>query len=187
MVLLIDNYDSFTYNLYQYIEELGFNTKVFRNDVLTVEEIKLMKPKKIIISPGPGRPDEAGISKEVIKEFFSATPILGVCLGHQAMVEVFGGIVTIAGRIMHGKTSQVYHNGKGLYKGVENPFTATRYHSLIAKKEKFPKDFEIDAWTKDNEIMGIKHKVYPCFGVQYHPESILTTEGKKILNNFLKS
>ena len=186
MILVIDNYDSFTYNLVQYLGELGANLKVFRNDKITTEEIRKLRPKKILISPGPGRPRDAGISENVIKEFGKSTPILGVCLGHQAIGEVFGGHIVGAKKLMHGKTSQIYHDGKGIFKGIKNPFDATRYHSLLVERKTFPKIMNITAETKDKEIMGLQHKNYPIYGVQFHPESILTVEGKKILKNFLE-
>ena len=186
MILVIDNYDSFTYNLVQYLGELGANLKVYRNDKITTEEIRRMRPKKILISPGPGVPRDAGISENVIKEFGKSTPILGVCLGHQAIGEVFGGRIVGAKSLMHGKTSKIYHDGNGIFKGVKNPFDATRYHSLLVERKTFPKILNITAETKDKEIMGLQHKNYPIYGVQFHPESILTIEGKKILKNFLE-
>ena len=185
MILVIDNYDSFTYNLVQYLGELGANLKVYRNDKITTEEIRRMRPKKILISPGPGVPRDAGISENVIKEFGKSTPILGVCLGHQAIGEVFGGRIVGAKSLMHGKTSKIFHDGKGIFRGVKNPFDATRYHSLLVERKTFPKILNITAETKDKEIMGLQHKNYPIYGVQFHPESILTIEGKKILKNFL--
>ncbi len=186
-ILLIDNYDSFTYNLYQYLEELGYETLVVRNDQITTEEIRaLSRLKKIIISPGPGVPADSGISLQVIQEFHRTFPLLGVCLGHQAIVTVFGGVVRRAEKIMHGKVSQIYHDGRFIYSGIKNPFSATRYHSLIAEQKTLPECFTVNASTRDGEIMGVHLKGFPCFGVQYHPESILTGEGKKILLNFLK-
>jgi len=186
MVLVIDNYDSFTYNLVQYLGELGRKPRVFRNDGITLGQIKRMGPERIIISPGPGTPRDAGISRDVIREFSGKTPILGVCLGHQCIGEVFGGTIVVARRIMHGKTSLIYHNRKNIFKNVKNPFEATRYHSLIIKRDSLPGALEITAWTKKKEIMGVKHKKHSTWGVQFHPESILTPEGKKILGNFLK-
>ncbi len=186
MILVIDNYDSFTYNLVQYLGELGAELRVYRNDKITPEEIKRIAPEKILISPGPGEPKDAGISEDVIRTFGSRTPILGVCLGHQAIGEVFGGRITGAKNLMHGKTSKIYHNGKGLFKGIKSPFDATRYHSLIVERESLPKVLEITAETKDKEIMGLAHRQYPIYGVQFHPESILTAEGKKLLKNFLE-
>ncbi len=186
MILLIDNYDSFTYNLAQYFGELGAVLRVYRNDKITLPQIKKLKPKHIVISPGPGRPDDAGISKRVIKEFASVIPILGVCLGHQCIGEVFGAKIINAKRLMHGKTSLIYHNKKEIFSGIKNPFIATRYHSLIIEKRSLPECLEIIARTKENEIMGIKHKDCMVWGVQFHPESILTSEGKKILKNFMR-
>ena len=185
MILMIDNYDSFTYNLVQYLCELGQRVSVFRNDKITVERIRKLKPKKIVISPGPKRPEDAGISNDVIRELSGKIPILGVCLGHQCIGYVFGGKVSRARKIMHGKVSEIYHKDQNLFKGIENPFTATRYHSLLIQRKPFPNVLEVTAWTKDDEIMGVRHKSHPTFGVQFHPESILTTAGKKILNNFL--
>lgn len=186
MILVIDNYDSFTYNLVQYLGELGADLKVYRNDKITVGRINAMKPEKIVISPGPGEPRNAGVSEEVISIFGKTIPVLGVCLGHQAIGEVFGGRVGLAKNLMHGKTSLVYHDGKEIFKGIKNPFEATRYHSLIVERKGFPKALKITAETKDKEIMGLRHTRYPIYGVQFHPESILTLEGKKILENFLK-
>lgn len=185
MILMIDNYDSFTYNLVQYLGELGEDLRVFRNDKTTIPEIEKLKPKRIVISPGPGAPKDAGISCEVIKHFASKIPILGVCLGEQSIAEVFGGKVIRAKRLMHGKTSEIHHDGKTIFKGLPNPFTATRYHSLIVEKESLPDCFEISAWTDQDEIMGLRHKEYKVEGVQFHPESILTDAGKKLLANFL--
>ncbi len=186
MILLIDNYDSFTYNLVQYFGELGARLKVYRNDKLTIPQIKKLKPKYIVISPGPGRPDDAGMSKRIIKEFAGVIPILGVCLGHQCIGEVFGARIIGAKRLMHGKTSLVYHNKKDIFNGIRNPFIATRYHSLIIEKRSLPQCLEVIARTKEDEIMGVKHKDYMIWGVQFHPESILTNEGKKILKNFMR-
>ena len=186
MILMIDNYDSFTYNLVQYLSELGEKLVVFRNDKICLEEIEKMKPGYIVISPGPGRPSEAGISNEIIRKFSGKIPILGVCLGHQCIGEVFGGKVVSAGKLMHGKTSMIYHSGKGIFKSIPSPFEATRYHSLIVERKSFPRALEIMAWTKDKEIMALKHKKFPVWGVQFHPESILTKEGKKLLKNFIQ-
>ena len=186
MVLVIDNYDSFTYNLVQYLQELGAQTVVYRNDKVTISRLKGMKIKQIVISPGPGRPTDSGISCRVIEEFYKKVPILGVCLGHQCIGDVFGGKIVKAKRIMHGKTSLIYHRDKGIFKKVKNPFVATRYHSLVIDKSSLPKNLFITASTKDGIIMGVKEKKYPLWGVQFHPESILTGEGKKVLNNFLK-
>jgi len=187
MILMIDNYDSFTYNLVQYLGELGQDIKVYRNDKITIGEITKLRPKKIVISPGPGRPEDAGISCGVIKEFAAKIPILGVCLGHQAIGYTYGGRIVNAKNLMHGKTSLIYHNKTGIFKGIPSPFEATRYHSLLVERVSLPKCLEITAWTKDAEIMGLKHKDAPIFGVQFHPESVLTKEGKKILANFLNS
>jgi len=186
MIILIDNYDSFTYNLVQYLSELGAKLKVFRNDKITLSEAKRLKPTHIVISPGPGRPSDAGISKKLIKEFCDKIPILGVCLGHQCIGEAFGGKIVGAKRLMHGKTSKIYHNKKEIFKSIKNPFDATRYHSLIVERKSLPKCFDIIAQTKEKEIMAIKHKEHPVWGVQFHPESILTTEGMKILRNFIR-
>ncbi len=185
-ILIIDNYDSFTYNLVQYLGEFGANITVFRNDKITIKEIKKLKPKKIVISPGPGRPNDAGVSLEVIANFSDCLPILGVCLGHQCIAQNFGGKIIGAKRLMHGKTSLIHHNNCKIFKNIKNPFVATRYHSLIVEKRSFPSSLEITARTKEGEIMGLKHKHKPIYGVQFHPESILTGEGKKILRNFLK-
>ncbi|HRZ87674.1 MAG TPA: aminodeoxychorismate/anthranilate synthase component II [bacterium] len=185
MILMIDNYDSFTYNLVQYLGELGATLEVYRNDKITLDGIRRLRPEKIVISPGPCTPKEAGISKEVIRAFGPSIPTLGVCLGHQCMGEVFGGTVVRAGRLMHGKTSMIHHDGKGLFKGLENPFEATRYHSLIVRRSDLPDILEITAETNEKEIMGLRHRDYPICGVQFHPESILTKEGKKLLKNFL--
>jgi len=186
MILMIDNYDSFTYNLVQYLGELGEDLKVFRNDKITINEIKKIKPDRIVISPGPGEPLDAGISCDLIREFSDKLPILGVCLGHQCIGYCFGAKIVGAKRLMHGKTSMIYHNQKGIFKGIPNPFEATRYHSLLVQRRHLPKCLEITAWTKENEIMGLRHKKYPVWGVQFHPESILTKVGKDILANFLK-
>lgn len=185
MILMLDNYDSFTYNLVQYLSELGQDVKVFRNDKITISKIKKLRPQKIVISPGPGRPENAGISCECIKEFAGKVPILGVCLGHQAIGYVYGGRIVNAKKLMHGKTSKIYHNKKTIFQGIPNPFEATRYHSLLIEKKSIPNCLEVIAYTKEGEIMGIKHKQYPLWGVQFHPESILTIEGKNILANFL--
>ena len=186
MLLVIDNYDSFTYNLVQYFGELGAEIRVDRNDEITVAEIAELNPERICISPGPCTPNEAGISNEVIKTFAGKIPLLGVCLGHQCMGHVFGGDVVRADRLMHGKTSPVHHDGKGIFKGIESPFEATRYHSLIIRKETLPDCLEITARTAEDEIMGIRHKELCVHGVQFHPESILTQEGMTLLKNFLE-
>jgi anthranilate synthase/aminodeoxychorismate synthase-like glutamine amidotransferase len=186
MILMIDNYDSFTYNLVQYLGALGQDIRVYRNDKISIEKIRRMRPKKIVISPGPGRPEGAGISCAIIREFAGKIPILGVCLGHQCIGYVYGGRIVGAKKLMHGKTSMIYHNKKDIFRGIHNPFEATRYHSLIVERKNLPECLEIIAWTKDREIMGLKHKQYPLWGVQFHPESILTRAGKNILANFLK-
>jgi anthranilate synthase/aminodeoxychorismate synthase-like glutamine amidotransferase len=186
MLLVIDNYDSFTYNLVQYFGELGAEPLVKRNDEISVDDIRTMKPERIVISPGPCTPNEAGISCDVVRSFSETTPILGVCLGHQCMGQVFGGDVVRAGRLMHGKTSPIIHDGKGVFRDLPNPFEATRYHSLLVKRETFPDCLEVSAETAEKEIMGLRHKTLPVHGVQFHPESILTTEGKRLLKNFLE-
>tara|TARA_B100000519_G_C14156190_1_gene396997 strand:- start:279 stop:848 length:570 start_codon:yes stop_codon:yes gene_type:complete len=188
MLLVIDNYDSFTYNLVQYFGELGTEIEIRRNDKVTVDEIKDMSPEKICISPGPCTPNEAGISCEVIREFGPSIPLLGVCLGHQSIGQVYGGEIVRAERLMHGKTSPILHTGKGVFADIPSPFEATRYHSLIIRRDSFPDCFEItaEAETEEREIMGLKHKEYPIHGVQFHPESILTGEGMKLLKNFLE-
>jgi anthranilate synthase/aminodeoxychorismate synthase-like glutamine amidotransferase len=184
MLVVIDNYDSFTYNLVQYLGELGAELQVFRNDQITVDEIRALAPEKIVISPGPGYPDDGGISNEVIRELGQTIPVLGVCLGHQCIGQVYGGQVSRAPRLMHGKTSAVYHNGKGLFNGVPSPFNATRYHSLIVE-EPLPDCLRVTAFTREGEVMGLRHTDFPVSGVQFHPESILTEHGKRILKNFL--
>ena len=185
MILVIDNYDSFTYNLVQYLGELGQNLKIYRNDKINITEIKKLKPDRIVISPGPGRPEDAGISCRVIEEFAGQIPILGVCLGHQCLGYVWGAKIIQAACLMHGKTSMIYHNRRDIFKNIPNPFEATRYHSLIVSNHNLPSVLEIIAWTKDGLIMGLKHKRFPIWGVQFHPESILTRVGKDILANFL--
>jgi len=185
MLLVIDNYDSFTYNLVQYFGELGADPQVRRNDAITPEEVEKLKPKKIVISPGPGRPQNAGISMELIRRLGSRIPLLGVCLGHQCIGEVYGGKVVRAGRLMHGKTSPIQHDGKGVFAKLPNPFEATRYQSLIVEKESVPSCLQVSAETAEGEIMGLRHKEYPVHGVQFHPESILSKEGKDLLANFL--
>ena len=187
MLLVIDNYDSFTYNLVQYFGELGADMKVVRNDELTVDEIEALAPDKIVISPGPCTPNEAGVSVEVVKRLGGKVPILGVCLGHQSIAQAFGGDVVRADRLMHGKTSEMHHEGASVFQGLSQPFVATRYHSLIVKKETLPDCLEVTAWTDEGEIMGLQHKEYEIHGVQFHPESILTAEGKSLLANFLKN
>ncbi len=186
MLLLIDNYDSFTYNLYQYLSELGQEVVVARNDKITIEEIEEAKPERIVISPGPSTPKNAGISNQVIKQFAPKLPLLGVCLGHQCIGFSYGGTVGQAKNIMHGKSSQIYHNHQGVFSGLANPFPAIRYHSLIVKRDELPDCLEVTAWTDDDEIMGLKHKDYQMEGIQFHPESFMTESGKDILRNFLK-
>jgi anthranilate synthase/aminodeoxychorismate synthase-like glutamine amidotransferase len=186
MILMIDNYDSFTYNLVQYFGELKADMKVLRNDAVTVDEIVAMKPERIVISPGPGRPEDAGISVDIIRKLSGKLPILGVCLGHQAIGYAFGGAIIPAKKLMHGKTSRIEHDGKELFQDIPNPFDATRYHSLVVDPSALPECLEVTARTEDDqEIMGLRHKTLPLWGVQFHPESILTLEGKSILKNFL--
>ncbi|MEC9019586.1 MAG: aminodeoxychorismate/anthranilate synthase component II [Nitrospinota bacterium] len=187
MILMIDNYDSFTYNLVQYMGELGADIQVKRNDCITIPDIESLKPEKIVISPGPCTPAKAGISVEVIKRFAGKVPVLGVCLGHQSVGAAFGGEIIKAGKLMHGKTSEVRHDGKTLFKNLPNPFTATRYHSLVLNRKTLPDCFEITAESEDNEIMGIRHKDLSVEGVQFHPESILTPNGKDLLKNFIEN
>jgi len=185
MILVIDNYDSFTYNLVQYFGELGAELLVRRNDQTTVREVEELRPDKICISPGPGTPDDAGISNELIRQFGPHTPVLGVCLGHQCIGQVFGAEIVRADRLMHGKTSPILHEGDGVFRGLPIPFEATRYHSLIVRRETLPDELEVIAETSEREIMGLRHRRYPVHGVQFHPESIMTGEGKKLLANFL--
>ncbi|MGB8647334.1 MAG: aminodeoxychorismate/anthranilate synthase component II [Anaerolineae bacterium] len=184
MILVIDNYDSFTYNLVQYLGEMGAEVCVFRNDRISLAEIARLAPSHLVVSPGPGTPQDGGISNAVIREFYKTTPILGVCLGHQCIGDVFGGAVTRAPRLMHGKTSPIYHDGQGLFDGLPNPFQGGRYHSLIVQ-EPLPPDLRVTAFTKQGEVMGLRHKEYPLEGVQFHPESVLTPCGKQMLQNFL--
>ena len=186
MLLMIDNYDSFTYNLVQYLGELGEDIRVFRNNRITIKEIEDMSPQKIVISPGPCTPKEAGISVETIRHFAGRLPILGVCLGHQSIGAAFGGEIIRAPRLMHGKTSLIHHDGKKLFDDLPNPFEATRYHSLLIRRESMPDCLQITAWTDEGEIMGVRHKDFVIEGVQFHPESILTLAGKDLLKNFLK-
>ncbi len=185
MLLMIDNYDSFTYNLVQYFGELGEEVMVFRNDEITPDEISRLKPARIVISPGPCSPSKAGISVPLIGSHCGQTPILGVCLGHQSIGQAFGGKIVHAKQPMHGKTSPIFHKGAGMFRGLPNPFTATRYHSLVIERESLPDCLEITAWTEDGEIMGVRHKTLPVEGLQFHPESILTEHGHKLLKNFL--
>ena len=185
MILLLDNYDSFTYNLYQYLCELGAEVTVVRNDKLTLEDVEAMAPEGIVISPGPRTPVEAGISNDVIRHFGPRIPTLGVCLGHQCVGYVYGGTVTQASEIMHGKTSVIHHDGKGVLRGLPDPFEAIRYHSLAVRPKDLPDCFEVSAWTDDGTIMGLRHKEYPVEGLQFHPESIMTVVGKDVLKNFL--
>ena len=187
MILLLDNYDSFTYNLYQYLSELGADVRVVRNDQTTVEDIDGMEPEKVVISPGPCTPDKAGISNDVIRHFGDAgTPVLGVCLGHQCVGQTYGGVVGGAGEIMHGKMSLIHHDGKGLFEGLDNPFEAIRYHSLAIDRKSLPDDLQVTAWTDKDIIMGVRHRSLPVEGIQFHPESIMTKVGKDILRNFLE-
>jgi len=186
MILMIDNYDSFTYNLVQYLEELGSQVTVVRNDKASVAQLEAMRPSHLVVSPGPCTPNEAGVSMEAIRVFSGKIPVLGVCLGHQAIGQVFGGEVVRAGRLMHGKISPILHDGKGVFENLPNPFEATRYHSLLVRRESLPKQLEVSAWTKEGEIMGLRHKDLDVEGVQFHPESILTLVGKDLLKNFLK-
>lgn len=186
MILLIDNYDSFTYNLYQYLCELGAEVEVRRNDKTSIEEIEAMSPDKIVISPGPCTPKEAGISNDVIMRFGERTPTLGVCLGHQCIGDAYGGTVGGAGEIMHGKMSLIHHDGEGVFKGLPNPFEAIRYHSLAVYKEDMPRDLDVTAWTDNGIVMGVRHKSHPVEGIQFHPESIMTKVGHDLLRNFLE-
>lgn len=186
MLIVIDNYDSFTYNLVQYFGELGADLRVFRNDAITLDQIADLNPTHLCISPGPGTPDDAGISCDAIKTFGPNIPTFGVCLGHQSIGQVFGGNVIRAPRLMHGKTSMMHHEGESVFRGLDNPMEATRYHSLIVEKESLPDCFTITSWTDQDEIMGLQHKDHPIHGVQFHPESILTKQGKELVHNFLK-
>ena len=185
MLLMIDNYDSFTYNLVQYFGELGEGVKVVRNDELTVDQIEALRPERIVLSPGPCTPNEAGVSLPVIERFKGRVPILGVCLGHQAIGQAFGGKVVHARTLMHGKVSRIHHEGRGVFRGLPTPYEATRYHSLAIERETCPADLEVTAWTEDGEIMGVRHRSLPVEGVQFHPESILTQHGHELLRNFL--
>lgn len=186
MIVIIDNYDSFTYNLYQYIGEINTDIRVIRNDEITIEELLKLAPQHIVISPGPGYPKDAGISEEVIEAFGKETPVLGVCLGHQAIAEVFGGRIVENKEMFHGKTSLINHDGEGLFDGIKSPVTVMRYHSLTVEEKSLPDCLEVTAKTQKDEIMAIRHKDYPIYGVQFHPESIMTQDGKKMLENFLK-
>lgn len=192
MLLMIDNYDSFTYNVVQYLGELKADVKVYRNDEITIDEVKALQPERIVISPGPCTPNEAGVSMEVIKAFAGVVPILGICLGHQSIGQVFGGNIVRAGQVMHGKTSPIYHKGEGVFRDLTMPFQATRYHSLVIDKNTLPDCLEVTAWTEDEqgdieEIMGVRHKTLAVEGVQFHPESILTDHGHDLLKNFLET
>ncbi len=186
MLLVLDNYDSFTYNLVQYLGELKVEMQIHRNDQITVDQVRALKPDRLLISPGPCSPNESGLSNEIIRTFSPHTPTLGVCLGHQCIGHVFGATVVVNYRMMHGKTSPIKHNGKDLFAGMPNPFPATRYHSLVIQRDSIPDCLEITAETDEGEIMGVKHKQYPIWGVQFHPESILTESGRMIMANFLK-
>ena len=186
MILLIDNYDSFTYNLFQYLSELGAEVRVVRNDAISIDGIKSLEPNGIVVSPGPCTPNEAGISNEAIETFGDSIPILGVCLGHQCIAQVYGGVIEVANEIMHGKTSMIEHDGLGLFEGLSNPLEAIRYHSLIVNDTSVPDVLEVSAWTEMGQIMGLRHKQLPVEGVQFHPESIMTTTGHQLLSNYLK-
>ncbi|MBO6851787.1 MAG: aminodeoxychorismate/anthranilate synthase component II [Marinobacter sp.] len=192
MLLMIDNYDSFTYNVVQYLAELGADVQVYRNDEITVAEIEALKPERLVISPGPCTPNEAGISMDAIRHFAGKLPILGICLGHQAIGQVYGGDIIRAGRVMHGKVSPVFHEDSGVFRGLSNPLQATRYHSLVIDKATLPDCLEVTAWTRNDdgsveEIMGVRHKTLPIEGVQFHPESIMTEQGHELLRNFLRT
>jgi anthranilate synthase component 2 len=186
MLLMIDNYDSFTYNLVQYFSELGIEVEVWRNDCISVDEIAARRPEQLVVSPGPCTPDDAGISISAIQAFAGKIPIFGVCLGHQSIVQAFGGRIVRAKNLMHGKTSMMQHDESPLFRSLPNPFIATRYHSLIAERESFPESLKVTAWTEENEIMAVAHRELPIWGVQFHPESILTVDGKQLLRNFLE-
>ena len=186
MLLMIDNYDSFTYNLVQYLGELGANVRVYRNDAITLDEVAALHPGQVVISPGPCTPAEAGISVELIRRFAGRIPILGVCLGHQSIGAAFGGAIVRAGRLMHGKTSLIHHDGRTIFRGLSEPFEATRYHSLLIDRATLPACLELSAWTAEGEIMGVRHREHLLEGIQFHPESILTIEGKHLLQNFLE-
>lgn len=186
MILMIDNYDSFTFNIVQYLGQMGEDVQVYRNDKITLDTIHQLKPQAIFLSPGPGAPREAGITVDVIREFYTSVPLMGICLGHQSIGFAFGGEIVRAGRIMHGKVSPILHDGKTIFAGLPNPFTAGRYHSLVVRPETLPACLEVSARTAEGEIMGLRHKEYPVEGIQFHPESVLTPQGKRILRNFLK-
>ncbi len=186
MILVIDNYDSFTYNLVQFLGEMGADLRVVRNDQTTLDDVRAMQPTHIVISPGPGTPDDGGVSLDVIKQMGATTPVLGVCLGHQCIGQAYGGVVLRAPKVMHGKTSMIYHNNDGIFANVPNPFEATRYHSLVVQEATLPEVLTVTARTEDGEIMGLRHREYPVYGVQFHPESILTTYGPRILRNFIE-
>jgi len=186
MLLMIDNYDSFTYNLVQYLGELGARVKTYRNDAISITEIERLRPRQIVISPGPCTPNQAGISVELVKHFAGRVPILGVCLGHQSIGAAFGGKIIRAKRLMHGKTSPIRHDGKTIFQNLPNPFSATRYHSLLIERKSLPAGLEISASTREGEIMGVRHRRFPVEGIQFHPESVLTPEGKQLLKNFLR-
>ncbi len=187
MILVIDNYDSFTYNLVQYLSELGAEVVVRRNDAITVDEVRALGPSGVLISPGPGRPEEAGVSLDLIAKLGSETPIFGVCLGHQSIAQQFGASVVRADRLMHGRTSEILHQGRGVFENLPSPLTATRYHSLIVKRDTIPHDIEVTAWTAEDEVMGIRHSKLPIEGVQFHPESFLTENGHQLIQNWLSS
>lgn len=186
MIFLLDNYDSFTYNLYQQLRQLGEDVLVMRNDAFSLEDIRAVNPSAIVVSPGPGAPSGAGMTEAVIGEFKGVFPIMGVCLGHQAVAEVFGGRIVKAMRLMHGKCAEVFHDGKEIFRGIPSPFTATRYHSLIVERESIPRCLRVTAWSAEGEVMGLSHRESPVFGVQFHPESVMTLEGKQIMSNFLR-
>jgi anthranilate synthase/aminodeoxychorismate synthase-like glutamine amidotransferase len=187
MILMIDNYDSFTFNIVQYLEQMGEAVEVFRNDKITVDRIHTLNPQVIFLSPGPGAPREAGVTVDVVRKFHQTIPIMGICLGHQSIGYAFGGEIVRAGRIMHGKVSPVHHDGKTIFAGLPDPFTAGRYHSLVVRPETLPSCLEVSAQTAEGEIMGLRHREYPVEGIQFHPESVLTPQGKRILRNFLKT
>ncbi|PKN89294.1 MAG: anthranilate/aminodeoxychorismate synthase component II [Deltaproteobacteria bacterium HGW-Deltaproteobacteria-1] len=187
MILMIDNYDSFTFNIVQYLGQMGEDVQVYRNDKITLDDIHKLKPQAVFLSPGPGAPREAGITVDVVREFYKTVPLMGICLGHQSIGYAFGGDIVRADRIMHGKTSAVQHDGKTIFTGLPNPFTAGRYHSLVVRPETLPSCLEVSARTDEGEIMGLRHKEYPVEGIQFHPESVLTPQGKRILRNFLKT